>query len=131
MLESRAELHRVYEGMAALGIVEHVGERHLGLFRTTRYPEKDHGPEAAIMQQDPGGYLAVRSAPRRHAAQPADRCQDHGPDRPAVRGGAARQDSSGCGSKPGAGNWRMDIGLSRAVADELRMVRLAEAEAVT
>ena len=51
MLESRAEVHRVYEGMASLGIVEQVGEKHLGLFRSTRYPEKDHAPEAALLQQ--------------------------------------------------------------------------------
>jgi Golgi phosphoprotein 3 (GPP34) len=51
MLEGRAEVQRVYEGMASLGIVEHVGEKHLGLFRTVRYPEKDHGPEAAILQK--------------------------------------------------------------------------------
>lgn len=51
MLASRAELRRVYEGMAVLGIVEHVGEKHLGVFRTTRYPEKDHAPEAALLQE--------------------------------------------------------------------------------
>ena len=50
MLEGRGELHRVYEGMATLGIVEHVGEKHLGLFKSTRYPEKDHAPEAALLQ---------------------------------------------------------------------------------
>ena len=51
MLEGRAEVQRVYEGMAAQGIVEHVGARHLGLFRTVRYPEKDHAPEAALMEK--------------------------------------------------------------------------------
>ncbi|MEV5051108.1 GOLPH3/VPS74 family protein, partial [Arthrobacter sp. LAR12-1-1.1] len=51
MLEGRAEVQRVYEGMAALGIVEHVGEKHLGLFRTVRYPEKDHAPEAALLKK--------------------------------------------------------------------------------
>ena len=51
MLEGRAEVQRVYEGMASRGIVEHVGARHLGLFRTTRYPEKDHGPEAAFLEK--------------------------------------------------------------------------------
>ena len=51
MLEGRAEMQRVYEGMAALGIVEHVGEKHLGLFRTVRYPEKDHAPEAALLKK--------------------------------------------------------------------------------
>jgi hypothetical protein len=51
MLEGRGEVQRVYERMASLGIVEHVGEKHLGLFKSVRYPEKDHGPEAALMQK--------------------------------------------------------------------------------
>ena len=51
MLEGRAEVQRVYEGMAALGIVEHIGEKHLGVFRTVRYPEKDHAPEAALLKK--------------------------------------------------------------------------------
>lgn len=50
MLEGRGEAQRVYERMASLGIVEHVGEKHLGLFRSARYPEKDHGPEAALLR---------------------------------------------------------------------------------
>ncbi|HJW00347.1 MAG TPA: GPP34 family phosphoprotein [Arthrobacter sp.] len=28
-----------------------MGERHLGLFKTTRYPEKNHAPEAALLQK--------------------------------------------------------------------------------
>ncbi|MFE4227914.1 GPP34 family phosphoprotein [Arthrobacter sp. NPDC056886] len=51
MLEGRTELQRVYEGMAALGIVEHVGEKHLGVFRSVRYPEKNHAPEAALLKK--------------------------------------------------------------------------------
>ena len=51
MLEGRAEMQRVYEGMASLGIVEHVGEKHLGVFKSARYPEKDHGPEAALLEK--------------------------------------------------------------------------------
>lgn len=50
VLESRAEVQRVYEGMASLGIVEHVGEKHLGRFRAVRYPKKDHAPEAALLK---------------------------------------------------------------------------------
>jgi hypothetical protein len=42
MLEGRAEVQRVYEGLASPGIVEHIGEKHLGRFRAVRYPEKDH-----------------------------------------------------------------------------------------
>jgi hypothetical protein len=51
MLEGRREARRMYEVMASRGIVEPVGEKHLGLFRTVRYPEKDHGPEAALLQE--------------------------------------------------------------------------------
>ena len=38
ILEGRAEVQRVYEGMAWRGIVEHVGAKHLGLCTWTRYP---------------------------------------------------------------------------------------------
>ena len=65
MLESRAEVHRIYEGMASLGIVEHVGEKHLGIFRTTRYPEKDHAPEAAVLQRIEAVLGRAPSAPER------------------------------------------------------------------
>ena len=51
MLESRAEVQRIYELMASRGIVEQVGEKHLGLFKSMRYPEKDHGPEAALLKK--------------------------------------------------------------------------------
>lgn len=51
ILARRSEVQRVYEGMASRGIVEHIGEKHLGLFRSARYPEKDHGPEAAVLKK--------------------------------------------------------------------------------
>ena len=51
MLEGRAEVQRVYEGLASQGIVEHVGEKHLGRFRGVRYPEKDHAPEASLVEK--------------------------------------------------------------------------------
>lgn len=63
MLESRAEMQRVYEGMAALGIVEHVGEKHLGVFKSARYPEKDHGPEAALLQKIEAAITAAPAEP--------------------------------------------------------------------
>ena len=109
MLESRAELHRVYEGMASLGVVDHVGERHLGLFRTTRYPEKDHAPEAALLQKIQaglgGGHVRFRAIGYQSIRYRTARSgsQDHSPDRPAPRGGAAREDRPGSGSKPGTG----------------------------
>ena len=73
MLEGRAEMQRVYEGMAARGIVEHVGEKHLGVFRSVRYPEKDHAPEAALLEKIQAA-LGVATAPmpvrRRMPRQP-------------------------------------------------------------
>ena len=108
MLESRAEVHRIYEGMASLGIVDHVGERHLGLFRTTRYPEKDYAPETALLQKIKTA-LAVRRRLLGCAPNPAPsgsgagRSADHSPDRPAPRGRAAREVLPGSRSKPGKG----------------------------
>ncbi|MGY2744983.1 GOLPH3/VPS74 family protein [Pseudarthrobacter sp. O4] len=129
MLESRAELHRVYEGMVSLGIVDHVGERHLGLFRTTRYPEKDHAPEAALLQKI---HAALSGAP------PDSAPSDSGTSDPRTTALIALLHAAGLLEKffPAAdqgrarelakGHWP-----SRAVAKELRMVKLAEAEAAT
>lgn len=50
-LEGRPELLRIYEGMVALGILEHAGEKRLGRFRAVRYPEKDHAPEEALLKK--------------------------------------------------------------------------------
>jgi hypothetical protein len=66
ILEGRAEVQRVYEGMASLGIVEHVGEKHLGRFRAVRYPEKDHAPEAALLAK----IHAALSGPPSHLEAP-------------------------------------------------------------
>ena len=64
MFEGRAEVQRVYEGMAARGIVEHVGEKHLGVFnrrgtrkRTTlrrRRSCKRSRPHSAGRRRNPG-----------------------------------------------------------------------------
>jgi hypothetical protein len=124
MLESRAELHRIYEGMASLGIVDHVGEKHLGLFRTTRYPEKDHAPEAALLQKIEAALTAGPSESAAsdvrttvlvallHTAGLLEKLF------PAADEGRVREIAQG--------HWP-----SRALADELRMIRLAEAEAAT
>ncbi|WP_248758337.1 GPP34 family phosphoprotein [Pseudarthrobacter sp. SSS035] len=119
MLESRAELHRIYEGMAALGIVDHVGERHLGLFRTTRYPEKDHAPEAALLKRIEAALSGGSSDPRTtaliallHSAEMLGRIF------PSADQSQVREKAN-------------DYWPSRAVAGELRMIRLAEAEAAT
>jgi hypothetical protein len=119
MLESRAELHRIYEGMASLGIVEHVGERHLGLFRTTRYPEKDHAPEAALLNRIETALSGGSSDPRTtaliallHSAEMLGKIF------PAAFQSHVREMAN-------------DYWPSRAVTSELRMIRLADAEAAT
>jgi hypothetical protein len=105
--------------MAAQGIVEHVGEKHLGLFSTTRYPEKDHGPEAAELTKIGAALAGGTPDPRTtaliallHAAGLLERLF---PDADQQR---VRQLEEG--------HWP-----SHAVADELRMIRLAEAETAT
>jgi hypothetical protein len=119
MLESRAEVHRIYEGMAAQGIVEHVGEKHLGLFTTTRYPEKDHAPEAALLAKIEAALGGGSAEPRTtaligllHVTGLMEKLFPDA-DQRHVRELAAN-------------HWP-----SHAVADELRMIRLAEAEAAT
>jgi hypothetical protein len=157
MLESRAEVQRVYEAMASLGIVEHVGERHLGRFRAVRYPEKDHAPEAALLEK----IQAALSGPPADL-EPPDTTT---PDSAATEAGVAdagmpdagAPDSTKLDSKAPdartivliallqaagllgklfpatdltrANELSKDYWPSRAVEDELRMIRLAEQEA--
>ena len=94
MLEGRAEMQRVYEGMAARGIVEHVGEKHLGVFKSTRYPEKDHAPEAALLQKiqaalgGPPAESGTQSAPATDAGTQSAPATDAGTqDAPATDAG--------------------------------------------
>ena len=134
MLESRAEVHRIYEGMASLGIVDHVGERHLGLFKTTRYPEKDYAPETALLQK----IQTALSRPPPDAAEPDSAPFDSGTADPRTTALIALLHAAGLLEKffPAAdqslvrelakNHWP-----SRAVADELRMIKMAEAEAAT
>jgi hypothetical protein len=164
ILESRAEVQGVYEGMASLGIVEHVGEKHLGLFRSVRYPEKDHAPEAALLKKiqdalsgapsdaapsDPGAFEPMASdagvsdagapdAAASDAAKPDSKANDA--KTPDVRTTAliALLQAAGLFGKlfPAADRSRAselakDYWPSRAVEDELRMIRLAEEEAAT
>ena len=72
MLEGRAEVQRVYERMVSLGIVEQIGEKHLGLFRSVRYPEKDHGPEAALLKKIQAALSVVLSDAREPDATTPD-----------------------------------------------------------
>lgn len=119
MLESRAEVRRIYEGMAVHGIVDHVGEKHLGLFRTTRYPEKDHTPEAAVLKRIDGmlrgGEADARTEALTALASVTGLLEKLFPD---ADHGRAREL---------AGNhWP-----SHAVGEEIRMIRVVEAEAAS
>lgn len=155
MLEGRAEVQRVYEGMASLGIVEHVGEKHLGRFRSVRYPEKDHAPEAALLQKI---QAALSGAPSESAtpdatetsggatdaAKPDAGMSVAGPDaaKPDAKAPDARTtaliallQAAGllgklfpAANKIRAGELAKNYWPSHAVEDELRMIRLAEEE---
>lgn len=154
MLEGRAEVQRVYEGMASLGIVERVGEKHLGLFRSVRYPEKDHAPEAALRKKTQAALSGAPSDPGVPDSTATDaRTTDSGtsaaktpvpakPDAkaPDVRTTAliALLQAAGLLDKlfPAAdlthtSELAKDYWPSLAVEDELRMIRLAEQEAAT
>ncbi|CAI3803972.1 GOLPH3/VPS74 family protein [Pseudarthrobacter sp. MM222] len=168
MFESRAEVQRVYEGMASLGIVEHIGEKHLGRFRPVRYPEKDHAPEAAILQSIQTAlsgppWEQAKPAATAPVAQPDAEASDARapvpamPDATVPVAGApapAKPDSKAPDARttaliallqaaglfgklfPAADRVRASelakgYWPSRAVEDELRMIRLAEEEAAT
>ena len=144
MLEGRGEVHRVYEGMASLGIVEHVGEKHLGLFKSTRYPEKDHAPEAALLQtiQSALGLRPSGAAPSGAApadAQPSDAAPAAAPQSDArTTALIALLQAAGLLGRlfPEADQNRArelvkNHWPSRAVEDELRLIRLGLADATT
>ena len=156
MFEGRAEVQRIYEAMAARGIVEHVGEKHLGVFKSTRYPEKDHAPEAALLQK----IQAALGGPPAESGRPGAPATDAGtaespvidvgapdagaaaPATPDAKAPDARTtaliallQAAGLLSKlvPTADKIRAsDLAKnywpSHAVEDELRMIRLAEEE---
>ncbi|SEQ92743.1 GPP34 family phosphoprotein [Arthrobacter sp. OV608] len=119
ILESRAEVHRIYEELAAQGVVRHVGEKRLGLFRITRYPEQDHAPKAALLKDIEAG-LGSGTADARTTAligllhvtgllEKLFADADHHRARDIANS-----------------HWP-----SHAVAEEIRMIALAEAEAAT
>lgn len=152
ILEGRAEVQRVYESMASLGIVEHVGEKHLGRFRAVRYPEKDHAPEAALLKKveaalsGPPSELEVPDT-----TVPIDASVPGAPDvgapgsKPVSKGPDARTivliallQAAGLLGKlfpsadlTAASELSKDYWPTRAVEDELRLIRLAEQEAAT
>jgi hypothetical protein len=157
MLESRAAVQRVYEGMASLGIVEHAGEKRLARFRAVRYPEKDHAPEAALVAKI---HAALSGEPS--ALEPPDTATAKGTSDSGTTDAGA-PDSTKPGAKPvakepddrttaliallqaagllgklfpeadltRADELVKDYWPSRAVEDELRLIRLAEQEAAT
>lgn len=153
VLDSRAEVQSVYEGMASLGIVEHVGEKHLGRFRPVRYPHKDHAPEAALLEKIEAalsGAPADLEAPDSEAsdAESTDSTKPGAgtPDaKPASKGPDVRTtvliallQAAGLLGKlfPAADLTRAselarDYWPTRAAEDELRLTRLAEEEAAT
>lgn len=175
ILEGRAEVQRVYEGMASLGIVEHVGEKHLGRFRAVRYPEKDHAPEAALLKKieaalsgAPSDLGVPDSAATDAGAASAARTTDStasdaeapdatmptpttpapvtpAPAKPEAKAPEARTialiallQAAGllgklfpAADRTQASELARDYWPSRAVEDELRLIRLAEEEAAT
>lgn len=169
ILEGRAEVQRVYEGMASLGIVEHVGEKHLGRFRAVRYPEKDHAPEAALLKKieaalsgapsdlgvpdsaatDAGAASAARTTDSTASDAEAPDATTPAPATPAAKPDAkapeartialiALLQAAGllgklfpAADRTQASELARDYWPSRAVEDELRLIRLAEEEAAT
>ncbi|VXB23984.1 Golgi phosphoprotein 3 (GPP34) [Arthrobacter sp. 9AX] len=119
MLESREEVRRIYEGMAVRGIVKHVGEKRLGLFRITRYPEQDHAPKAALLKETEAGLGSGTPNARTTALigllHVTGLLEKLFPDADRHR---ARELANS--------HWP-----SHAVAEEIRMITLAEAEAAT
>ena len=166
ILEGRAEVRRVYEGMAAQGIVEHVGEKHLGRFRAMRYPEKDHASEEALLKKIQATLSSALSDPEASASQVTEaeaeavdvgtiaaeaadaKTPDAATPAPAKPGAQAPDvrttaliallQAAGLFGKlfPEANRSRASelarsYWPSRAVEDELRLIRLAEEEAAT
>jgi hypothetical protein len=127
ILESRAEVLRVYEGLASRGIVEPVGEKRLGLFKSVRYPEKDHAAEAALLQKIQAAVTSGVSAVGQAGVKALDT---------RTKALLALLHAAGLLEKlfPAVDRIRMNeltnhYWPSRAVEDELRMIRLAEEEA--
>lgn len=163
VLESRAEVMRVYDGLVSLGIVEHVGEKHLGRFRAVRYPEKDHAPEEALLKKI---QAALSGAPSNLEVPDTTPTGDGAAGPGTTDGGATKSAELGT-TPPGAGpvpkapdprtivliallqasgllptlfpeadrvrvsELSKDYWPSRAVEDELRLIRLAEEETAT
>ena len=165
MLEGRAEVQRVYEGMASRGILEQVGEKHLGLFKSARYPEKDHGPEAALMHRIEAALGGPQAEPAKAEPETPDAKTEteaadvESPDSTGAEAPGAKPEPKApvakatdarttaliallhaaglfgklfpAADRTRAGELAKDYWPSRAVEDELRMIRLAQEEAAT
>ena len=118
MLEGRAAVQRVYEGMASQGIVDQVGEKHLGLFRTVRYPEKDHGPEASLLKKVQAALKGGGPSDSRTTALIA-----------LLEAEELLRKLFPAADRNRAIKLAKDYWPAQAVLDELRMIRLAEEEA--
>lgn len=153
-LEGRPGVLRTYEGMVAAGILERVGEKHLGRFRALRYPEKDHAPEAALLKKihavlsdapddakvpettvpEPTAPEGIETtAPSPDAGQPAGKMPNA-----RILALIALLQAAGLFGKlfPDADRvWADELAKdywpARAVEDELRLIRIAEEEAAT
>lgn len=134
ILEGRAEVQRVYESMASRGILDQVGEKHLGVFKRVRYPEKDHAPEAALLKkiQSTLNGAPADSTSKSPAAKPVTPEAAHADTDPRTRALIALLHAAGVLEKlfPAADRNRIqelagDHWPSRAVEDELRELRVA------
>ncbi|GAB4100792.1 GOLPH3/VPS74 family protein [Sinomonas halotolerans] len=155
MFEGRAQVQRVYEGMASLGILEPIGEGRAGRFRARRYAEKDHAPRAALLneiEQALGGTpspavasdssgVGAEAGMGAGAGATEAHTADHGKAAAAqarVTALIALLEASGllarllpAADKTWADEIAKDYWPARAVEDELRLIRIAEEEAPT
>ncbi|TLM82678.1 GPP34 family phosphoprotein [Pseudarthrobacter sp. NamE2] len=148
ILEGHAPVQRIYEGMVSRGIVERTGDKHLGLFRSVRYPEKDHAPEAALLDR----IRAVFTAPPETGVADEPAAEATGAGTPAATPGSSKPKGpdtrtlaliallQAAGLLPKlfpdadrvwADELAKDYWPARAVEDELRLTRLGEEEAAT
>ncbi|WP_077489629.1 GOLPH3/VPS74 family protein [Sinomonas mesophila] len=159
MLEGRAEVQRVYEGMESLGVLERVGEGHRGWFRARRYAEKDHAPEATLLGRieaalggapyGPGavGSTAADGGAAETATAEAGTPEGGSPETAKPRAKApddrtvaliALLQAAGllaklfpAADKTWADELAKDYWPAHAVEDELRLIRIAEEETMT
>ncbi len=135
MLEGRAEVQRVYESMASRGILDQVGEKHLGVFKRVRYPEKDHAPEAGLLKRIEAALSGGRAEPasRSSAAESVPSETARGKTDARTRALIALLHAAGLLERlfPAADRNQIqdltgDHWPSQAVEDELRELRVAD-----